>query len=30
MFSLGLEFSFRRLMRVGLSAGVTAAIQLSR
>src|SRR5690606_7600046 len=28
MFTLGLEFSFRRLARVGMSAGVTAVIQI--
>lgn len=28
MFSLGLEFSFRRLARVGTSAGITAAVQI--
>lgn len=28
MFSLGLEFSFRRLLRVGVSAGVTATLQV--
>jgi CPA2 family monovalent cation:H+ antiporter-2 len=28
MFTLGLEFSFRRLTRVGMSAGVTAVIQI--
>jgi len=28
MFALGLEFSFRRLVKVGLSAGVTATIQI--
>lgn len=28
MFSLGLEFSFRRLARVGMSAGVTASLQI--
>lgn len=28
MFTLGLEFSFRRLGRVGLSAGVTAIVQI--
>ena len=28
MFSLGLEFSFRRLMRVGMSAGITATLQI--
>ncbi len=29
MFSLGLEFSFRRLTRVGLSAAMTACIQIA-
>jgi monovalent cation:H+ antiporter-2, CPA2 family len=29
MFSLGLEFSFRRLMRVGLSVAVTAVVEIS-
>ncbi len=29
MFSLGLEFSFRRLMRVGMSASVTATVQIA-
>ena len=29
MFTLGLEFSFRRLFRVGMSAGITAVIQIS-
>jgi CPA2 family monovalent cation:H+ antiporter-2 len=28
MFSLGLEFSFRRLAKVGISAGMTAIIQI--
>lgn len=28
MFTLGLEFSFRRLARVGVSAGITAVIQI--
>lgn len=28
MFTLGLEFSFRRLARVGMSAGVTALVQI--
>ncbi|MFY7929966.1 MAG: cation:proton antiporter, partial [Oligoflexus sp.] len=28
MFTLGLEFSFRRLARVGMSAGVTALLQI--
>lgn len=28
MFTLGLEFSFRRLARVGMSAGITAIIQI--
>ena len=28
MFALGLEFSFRRLMKVGVSAGLTAALQI--
>jgi len=28
MFALGLEFSFRRLARVGMSAGITATIQI--
>lgn len=28
MFTLGLEFSFRRLAKVGMSAGVTATIQI--
>jgi len=28
MFALGLEFSFRRLAKVGISAGVTAVIQI--
>lgn len=28
MFSLGLEFSFRRLAKVGVSAGMTAVIQI--
>jgi len=28
MFNLGLEFSFRRLARVGMSAGVTAILQI--
>ncbi len=28
MFSLGLEFSFRRLAKVGISAGLTAVIQI--
>lgn len=29
MFSLGLEFSFRRLMKVGLSVGITAIVEVS-
>lgn len=29
MFTLGLEFSFRRLTRVGMSAGITASIQIA-
>ncbi|MCX6130715.1 MAG: cation:proton antiporter, partial [Proteobacteria bacterium] len=29
MFSLGLEFSFRRLAKVGVSAGVTALVQIA-
>ena len=28
MFALGLEFSFRRLVKVGVSAGVTAIVQI--
>lgn len=29
MFSLGLEFSFRKLARIGLPAGITATVQIS-